>query len=229
MWSNRRGLSVHEGTGTGFRPPRQRRSAETLERIVQAAQELLVERAFDAATVDDIVRRAGSSKGSFYSRFPDKRALLAYLAQRTFAGARDYWAKRLDPERWTGVPLGKVIDRLVDDVVKDYRRAPPPLRALLVYSMTHPEDSEFDQMTAGLNRHVRDLLARLLRERQDELTHPKPAAAARMLLLILDSSVREAIFFDEPRHGPFAVSDAVLRAELRRAALAYLGVTREPT
>ena len=60
-----------------FRPPRQQRSAATLDRIVRAAEELFAERGFEGATVDDIVARAGSSKGSFYSRFADKQALLA--------------------------------------------------------------------------------------------------------------------------------------------------------
>jgi len=224
VWSNREGLSVHEGAGTGFRPPRQRRSAETLERIVAAAEELLVERAWDAATVDDIVARAGSSKGSFYSRFPDKRALLTFLARRTLAGAKEYWSHRLDPAAWESAPLGQVVSRLVDDVVRDYRRAPAPLRALFVYSMTHPDDSEFDEMTAGLNRHVLGLLARLLRTRRAEYTHPRPATAARVLLLMIDATVREVVFFDEARGGPFATGDAVLRSELKRAALGYLGV-----
>ena len=209
---------------TLVRPPRQRRSAETLERIVRAAEELLVEREWDSATVDDIVRRAKSSKGSFYSRFPDKSALLSYLTIRTLSGARDLWQQRLDPERWREVPVGALIDHLIDVSIHDYRRAPAPLRALFIHSLEHPDDSEFDAMIAELNGTIRDQLTGLLRERADEFSHPRPATAARMMFLMLDVVVRELIFFEEPREGPLHVSDRTLRSELRRSLHAYLGV-----
>ena len=87
---------------SSFHPPRQQRSAATLDRIVRAAQDLLAQRGYDAATVDDIVARAGSSKGSFYHRFADKEALLAYLGGECLARAKATWAERLDPERLRG-------------------------------------------------------------------------------------------------------------------------------
>ena len=95
-----------------FRPPRQQRSAATLDRIVKAAEDLFAERGFEAATVDDIVARAGSSKGSFYSRFADKQALLAYLGGECLARAKATWAELLDPERTAGQPLDKVLEEL---------------------------------------------------------------------------------------------------------------------
>lgn len=209
---------------TLVRPPRQRRSAETLERIVRAAEELLVEREWDSATVDDIVRRAKSSKGSFYSRFPDKAALLSYLTIRTLSGARDLWQERLEPERWRGVPVGDLVDHFIAVSIHDYRRAPAPLRALFIHSLEHPDDSEFDAMIAELNAAIRDQLTRLLRERTDEFSHPRPATAARMMFLMVDVLVRELIFFEEPRDGPLHMTDRTLRAELRRSLHAYLGV-----
>lgn len=212
---------------TIVRPPRQRRSAETLERIVRAAEELLVEREWDSATVDDIVRRAKSSKGSFYSRFPDKSALLSYLTVRTLSGARDLWQQRLEPERWRGVPVAALIDHLIDVSIHDYRRAPAPLRALFIHSLEHPDDSEFDAMIAELNGAIRDQLTALLRERTEEFSHARPATAARMMFLMVDVVVRELIFFEEPRKGPLHLSDRTLRSELRRSLYAYLGV-KEP-
>jgi AcrR family transcriptional regulator len=208
------------------RPPRQRRSAETLERIVRAAEELLVEREWDSATVDDIVRRAKSSKGSFYSRFPDKGALLEYLTIRTLAGASDLWRDRLDPARWRGVPVTALIDHFIDVSIHDYRRAPAPLRALFIHSLEHPNDSEFDALTAELNATIRDQLSTLLRERADEFSHPRPATAARVVFLMVDVLVRELVFFEEPRQGPLRLSDRALRTELRRSLRAYLGVNR---
>ena len=151
-----------------FRPPRQQRSAATLDRIVKAAEELFADRGFEAATVDDIVARAGSSKGSFYSRFADKEALLGYLGGECTARARATWAELLDPRRVAGRPLPRVIDELVRGLLADYRGSDGPvLRALTIEARQRP-DGEFQRMTDELDAHIRDALERLLRARAAE-------------------------------------------------------------
>jgi AcrR family transcriptional regulator len=58
-----------------------RRSARnTRSRIVSAAWELFYENGYDDTTVDDIVERSGTSKGSFYHYFAGKDALLSSLS-----------------------------------------------------------------------------------------------------------------------------------------------------
>ncbi len=203
-----------------FNPPRQRRSAATLERIVRAAEELLEERGFDEATVDDIVSRAGSSKGSFYSRFTDKEALLAYLGESCLDRAKRSWSEELDSERLEGVPLGKVLERFVGRLVGEYRDSAPVLRALFLEARLHPE-AEFARMTAALDSHVVSLLGELLRARRDETTHPSPARAAAYGMLLVDTTAREAILFA----GASEKDDPELRRELSRALAGYLGAS----
>ncbi len=52
----------------------------TKSRIVEAAWELFYEKGYDDTTVEDIVRRSATSKGSFYHYFESKDALLGSLA-----------------------------------------------------------------------------------------------------------------------------------------------------
>ena len=54
--------------------------SNTKSRIVEAAWELFYERGYDDTTVEDIVRRSETSKGSFYHYFESKDALLGSLA-----------------------------------------------------------------------------------------------------------------------------------------------------
>jgi len=62
-----------------IRPPQQARSQQTLSRILDAAEAILAEKGWEDASVAEIARRAGSSVGAFYTRFPDKDTLLAAL------------------------------------------------------------------------------------------------------------------------------------------------------
>ena len=57
-----------------------RQSADTRNRIIAAAWELFYENGYDDTTVDEIVERSGTSKGSFYHYFPGKDALLGSLS-----------------------------------------------------------------------------------------------------------------------------------------------------
>ena len=52
----------------------------TKSRIVSAAWKLFYENGYDDTTVDDIVERSGTSKGSFYHYFAGKDALLSSLS-----------------------------------------------------------------------------------------------------------------------------------------------------
>lgn len=56
------------------------KKSNTKSRIVEAAWELFYEVGYDATTVEDIVTRSATSKGSFYHYFESKDALLGSLA-----------------------------------------------------------------------------------------------------------------------------------------------------
>jgi TetR/AcrR family transcriptional repressor of nem operon len=75
------------------RPPRQReRLLETRELLLHAGLEVLTEKGFSAAGIDEILRRVGVPKGSFYHYFESKEAFGACLIDRYAA----YFARKLD-------------------------------------------------------------------------------------------------------------------------------------
>jgi AcrR family transcriptional regulator len=47
--------------------------------LLQAARDVFVDKGFGAATVDDIVAKAGVARGTFYLYYPDKRAVFEAL------------------------------------------------------------------------------------------------------------------------------------------------------
>src|SRR5690242_20024053 len=64
------------------RVPTQDRSRLRLERILDAAAEVFSEVGIDAATTESIAARAGTSIGSLYQFFPNKRAVFYAIVAR---------------------------------------------------------------------------------------------------------------------------------------------------
>lgn len=68
--------------GKWVQPPAQGRSERTFFRFLDAAEGLLSKRHWHEVSVQDIVKNAEASVGSFYNRFNDKTALLHCLDDR---------------------------------------------------------------------------------------------------------------------------------------------------
>jgi len=64
------------------RAPRQKRSRERLERILNAAIALIERSGSDAMRMGEVAEKAEISIGSLYQYFPDKSALIRTLAER---------------------------------------------------------------------------------------------------------------------------------------------------
>ena len=62
--------------------PKQARSKQTKEKIIQAAIALIQQRGYEKTTSNDIAAEAGVSVGSFYTYFQDKRQLLLAIFDR---------------------------------------------------------------------------------------------------------------------------------------------------
>jgi AcrR family transcriptional regulator len=72
----------------GVNLPAQRRSQETMDRILATGQELLDGRRFTDVSVNEICNAADVSLSSFYARFESKQRLLAVLHERHIARRR---------------------------------------------------------------------------------------------------------------------------------------------
>ena len=125
------------------KPPRQARSQRTLERLLDAAEELIMERGSTGLTVSEVVRVAGSSVGAFYARFPDKDALLATLHERACVEALATTDLALDPARWTRADVGRVILELVKFVDSTCRERMGLLLAFIAMAATDSAYAEW--------------------------------------------------------------------------------------
>jgi AcrR family transcriptional regulator len=207
------------------RPPRQRRSQETLRRFLEATQALLQEKHFDNIAVSEIVERAGSSVGAFYSRFEDKEALLVCL-RNAFTQDTEEEARRLAASRdWEAAPLEAAVTEFVRMLVHQHRRHRGTLRALVGRSIAGRTGLT---PQTGLEEMISPTpFGELMKARRSEIGHPNPDVAVHLGLAMVTGAVRERILFPELSSSakPTApLTDAVLAEELSRAFLGFLGV-----
>ena len=149
-------------------PPRQARSRRSYHRILEAATELLADRPFDDITIDDIVGRAGYTKGAFYARFDSKAALLRHLVARLTDGAVEAWDAFLDPAEWHGATLAEVAEAFVRRMVAIYTRSGNVMRAV-DREVRLGGDPAVRAIVDRLNERVGEGFVRLVRSRSHEL------------------------------------------------------------
>jgi AcrR family transcriptional regulator len=91
------------------------RSKETLQRLLKALDELLVDNDFDQVNVVDICAKAGASVGRFYRRFKSKDELLPYLYK---IAKYEYfnWFQTLIEKSWHG-DLNSRIEQLIQATI----------------------------------------------------------------------------------------------------------------
>jgi AcrR family transcriptional regulator len=203
-----------------IRPPQQARSQETLERILDAAEALVVEKGFEDTPIAEIVHRAGSSVGAFYTRFEDKDALLHALYQRYYEQALATADDALDPARWQGRGVGVIVASVTRFLVSVYRDHAPMIRAFIV--RTHL-DAGFQAKHERLYLDVSQRLSALLLARREEIGHPQPERAIAFGLTLVFGGLERALIFGDARPSPFVLDDDDLATELTRSLLAYLG------
>ena len=203
-----------------LRPPRQVRSRESQERVLNAFAAMLAEEPFEKITMADLVRRARVAVTSIYARFEDKRALVLALHERHFEETLRNMDTLLDPDRWEGADLETVVRAVVTSIVRRLLPRAHLLRAALLVN-----DRDVETRVAELMRHGSEGLAALLRPR---LRHLQPRDrdravdfASRAVLAV----VQQRLLFPTAEPGRYRLSDSELT---RRLGALFLAILRNP-
>ncbi|KAF3891209.1 TetR/AcrR family transcriptional regulator [Tolypothrix bouteillei VB521301] len=97
------------------RQPRQARSQERVNQILDVAEQMFIAEGYNATTTNAIAARAKVAIGSLYQFFPDKAAILRALATRYTEKLHQYLVA-LDSSEMANLPLSTYVDRMIDAV-----------------------------------------------------------------------------------------------------------------
>lgn len=155
---------------------RDRHRIMTRDHIQAAALEAFAERGYVAVTVDDIVRRAGIGRATFYLHFDSKAAVLRELRNTRMT----VWAQQDAPR---GGPSGRPsIRAFFEKVVDFYTSAPELYMALHQARAADPEFAAAHRATMEAN--VNDWVATLAMPGAGE---PQIRLAIAMMYTMIDS------------------------------------------
>jgi AcrR family transcriptional regulator len=201
------------------RAPQQDRSRKTLERILDATEEIIRERGVEAVTIPEVARAARSSVGSFYARFPDKATLLHTLHERACEQSIATAEAALEPARWGHLGTTALIRLFVEFAVRLFRERQP---IMLAFSAALASDPGFAARRARTAAALVRLVQALLLPRRAEMQHPDPASAIAMSLRVVTATLEQRNSLE--LGGPeVTVADELLIDELTRMIALYLG------
>jgi AcrR family transcriptional regulator len=201
---------------------KQERSRRTFTSLLDATEELLMERTFDEIKVQEIVSLAGASIGSFYARFSDKETLRECLIDRYHDDMIEVATRRLAPEEWEGKPMAPRAEAFVAGVAETCRRRWGLMRMRFLHTIAHGGLS--DEHLAKTRKFV-SLVEAFLLPCLNEIKHPDPREALAFSLRMIDTMIASTILFDRGEGTSYRdINDDILIKETTRAFLAYLGV-----
>ena len=180
----------------GLRPPRQGRSKASLDRVLAAAAEILVEGGYSAFTINDVARRAGASSGLIYARFEHKAALFEAVLVREMTRMVNEENAALEALAQRHLPTPDLIEGIVRILADLAHREAPLTQAFMERTTLEPR----------LILHVKRLrtapkrIAALLVERSADLGRDDPERAADMAFWIATSALERRVHTDMWRH-----------------------------
>lgn len=97
------------------RRPRQARSQQRVNKILDVAENMFIEKGYDGATTNAIATQAEVPIGSLYQFFPDKAAIVQALAERYMALLHQKFMTLHTPEA-AELPLADYVNQMIDAI-----------------------------------------------------------------------------------------------------------------
>ncbi|WKG03407.1 TetR/AcrR family transcriptional regulator [Mycolicibacterium sp. HK-90] len=174
--------------------PRQQRSRETVDVVLEAAAQVF-DREGISATTNRIAERAGVSIGSIYQYFPNKQALLHALAQRHVSKAVEQLEAVCDELRAQEPPFDDTMRTILDTVVELHSDR-PGLHGLM-HRVVQPRADELAALQRFEDRLTREVAFHLRRCGLGGSDDESALATAQMLVHAVDAQLHRVM----PRRG----------------------------
>lgn len=153
---------------------RERRRAETREKLYQAAMRLFAEHGFFETTTEEITEAADVGQGTFFNYFPTKQHVLTVLSEKQLEKVR---AAR-DEVGAGKTSIHDVLHRLMHRIAEEPGRSQALTRTLMTALISSDTVREIVRNTMGRGREIMSEIALLGQQRGEIRTGLKPPEVA---------------------------------------------------
>jgi AcrR family transcriptional regulator len=193
------------------RQPKQKRSQERVERILDAAAIVFDEVGFEAATTHAIAARANTAVGSLYQFFPDKLAIFNALELRHVKRVYVIWDKLLRPEV-IQLPFADFIHTITIQFQKLFEQS----TSRIVFSQFFTSPTIFKNIDASFTQEAIQFMAKLLKSRNPALTDKRTEILAEVSVHGINSLILHAIRSSQSRQQEiFQEIETLMKAYLK--------------
>ena len=208
-------------TPAPYHQPQRPPGARTLERLLAAAEDQLREEEVDLFTIQKVLDRTSLSVGAFYSRFPDKTALLHAVQERVHARLEPRVLAALSAEADVEQSLEEAVDHCLDILIDNILEERKLLRAFWILSTFDPVmRRSVEQVNHGRRSAFMDAV---LRTHRGEINHPDPEEAMAMAYAMCTSVLQTRILSSGPDSAQsFGVTDESIFKQLKLSLISFL-------
>ena len=183
------------------RPPKDL-AGDVQVRILDAAQQLFLEKGYRSASIDDISELAPASKPTIYAHFPGKEALFAAVVARTISRLTDF--EGIEPEgRTLHDKLSNLGTTIVENLIEESLGM---VRATIAEAQRFPElsrkvhDAARDRSVNAVSQLLNETTQKLARAPKGPFSGKRSLATAQIFLdLILLPMLFRSLVGETPK------------------------------
>ena len=158
------------------RPPKQRRSREAWNRVLDAGVGILEDGGFEDFTIAAVCERARVAPPAIYARTASKDALFLAVYEHGIARLLADQEVFADDARWADLTPTDLVRETVAEMVGITLRHQPFLRAVVLVSAAHPE---IQRRGSRYSKELGDAFGGVLRRVADAIRHDDAEQAIR--------------------------------------------------
>jgi len=201
------------------RPPKQRRSREAWNRVLDAGVGILEDDGYDGFTIAAVCTRAGVAPPAIYARTTSKDALFLAVYEHGIARLRAGQAVFADDARWAGLPPADLVRTAVAEAVGISLRHERFLRAVVLVSAAH---AEVRRRGAGYSQELGEGFARVVLRAAGAISHRDPEAAVRSCFTTVFAATMIRVAYGAGFATTAPLPDEEFVADLGETATRYL-------
>ena len=182
---------------------RQRRSAETRERLFRAALRLFAEQGFAETTVEDITNAADVGKGTFFNYFPSKEHILIAFSDMQLSKLQ----ATVDQMRARPEPMRSFFRAMTLRMTEEPSKSPDVVRALLQANLS---SSSVRSVMLERSARAEGLLTQLVQIGQERGEFRRDVPALELAQVFRQTIFGTLLMWS--LHGDASLSDRIERA-----------------